>query len=116
MRGGSELVIMYPQIRPQSIRKEIQKSGRLTDVQDEDGLQAILLHYNSMSWSVEFEAQLKNIFRNRGIWPLMQSVPRDELEKREYYLGRSTVRYCGESYPSDRIHTKMSFSVNFRLT
>lgn len=45
-----------------------------------------------MSWSVEFKAELKDMVRNKDVWPWTQSMPRDELEKREYYLGRGTVR------------------------
>lgn len=64
-------------------------------LQDEDILQSIFLHFISMSWSIEFKSQLKDLVRNKDVWQWTQSIPRDEIEKREYYLGRGAVRAGG---------------------
>ncbi|KAL6720915.1 hypothetical protein ACLMJK_000014 [Lecanora helva] len=73
-----------------------QLNGKYRVIMDEDILQAIFLYYISMTWTVEFKAQLQRLVRDKDVWPWTQSMPRDEAEKREYYLGIGTShRYGG---------------------
>lgn len=65
-----------------------QLNGKYRVVMDEDILQSIFLHYISVSWSVQFKMELTDIIRNPHVWKKPQSLPSEESERREYYLGQ----------------------------
>ena len=68
-----------------------QLNGKYRVVMDEDILQSIFLHYISMSWAIHFKEQLKNTIRNERVWRKSHSLPKEEIARREYYLGTSFI-------------------------
>ena len=69
-----------------------QLNGKYRVVMDEDILQSIFLHYIGTIWAIEFNAALMEVVINRDVWQLTERMPRDQIEKHEYYLGRGRVR------------------------
>lgn len=67
-----------------------QLNGKYRVVMDEDILQSIFVHYISMSWAIHFKEQLRNIIRNDRVWK-SHSLPKEEIARREYYLGTSYI-------------------------
>lgn len=68
-----------------------QLNGKYRVVMDEDILQSIFLHYISMSWAIHFKEQLKDIIGNEQVWGKSHSLPKEEVARREYYLGTSFI-------------------------
>lgn len=66
-----------------------QLNGKYRVVMDEDILQSIFLHYISTNWAVEFHNALTLIVKDQNIWQWTERMPRAEIEKREYYLGKN---------------------------
>lgn len=68
-----------------------QLNGKYRVVMNEDILQSIFLHYISMSWAIHFKEQLKNTIGNGQVWRKSLSLPKEEVARREYYLGNSCI-------------------------
>lgn len=66
-----------------------QLNGKYRVVMDEDILQSVFLHFIGTTWSIEFKSQLQVLVHDENVWQKTQTaMPRDESEKREYYLGK----------------------------
>lgn len=81
-----------------------QLNGKYRVVMDEDILQSIFLHYISTTWAIEFNDRLLEIVSNSDVWQRTERMPRDELEKHEYYLGRGRF-HANEGVASTRQQT-----------
>jgi hypothetical protein len=70
-----------------------QLNGKYRIMMDEDVLQAVLLHYIGVIFSVAVKGTLTTIMRYGGIWKHQIGVPQEEIDKRQYYLGKHKARY-----------------------
>lgn len=68
-----------------------QLNGKYRVVMDEDILQSIFVHYISMSWATHFKEQLRNTIRTERVWRRSHSLTKEEIARREYYLGTSYI-------------------------
>lgn len=68
-----------------------QLNGKYRVVMDEDILQSIFLHYISMSWAIHFKDQLKILVGDELVWRKSHSLPKEEVSRREYYLGTGSI-------------------------
>jgi len=68
------------------IRRQL--NGRYRFYHDEDLLQAILLRYIGVKWSVHFKSVLTEFQSSEGVWKSSsQSVPLADQKRRDYFLG-----------------------------
>jgi len=70
-----------------------QLNGKYRIMMDEDVLQALLTHYIGVTWSVAVKQTLTNIMRYSGIWKHHIGIPQEEMDKRQYYLGKYRSKY-----------------------
>lgn len=79
-----------------------QLNGKYQVVMDEDILQSIFLHYISLSWGIHFKEQLKDIISTELVWRKSHSLPKEEIARRQYYLGTS---YTSQGLAKEREDT-----------
>jgi hypothetical protein len=70
-----------------------QLNGKYRIMMDEDTVQALLLHYIGVTWCVAMKQILTTIMRYGGIWKLHIGMPQEEVDKRQYYLGKYKAQY-----------------------
>lgn len=75
-----------PEGNPVEIRRQL--NGRYRFYHDEDLLQAILLRYIGVKWSVHFKSVLTSFQSSEGVWKSSsQPVPPADQKRRDYFLG-----------------------------
>ena len=62
-----------------------QLNGKFRTMMHEDVLQAILLHYIGMTWSVYIKSTLSDVIRYTSIWKHQTRVAQDDCDRRQYY-------------------------------
>lgn len=72
------------------VEQRRQLNGRYRFYHDEDLLQAMLLRYIGVRWTVHFKAQLTRFQSSEGVWKSsLQPVPSADRKRRDYFLGRN---------------------------
>jgi len=72
------------------VEQRRQLNGRYRFYHDEDLLQAILLRYIGVKWSVHFKNTLTAFQSSEGVWKSSsQPVPSADQKRRDYFLGRN---------------------------
>lgn len=97
-----------------------QLNGKYRVMMDEDVLQAMLVHYIGVTWSVALKRTLSSVVRYTSIWKHGMRVPQEEMDKRRYYLGKhrmyqhsenSVAAHRQETYINDYFMTQLPSSV-----
>ena len=96
------------------IQPRAQLNGKWRVMMDEDILQAILMHYIAIVWSVEIKNVLSSSFLGSNTYQKHRPVPREEQDLRNYYLRTgSGISNTGYSINYERLST---FQKDFFLT
>jgi hypothetical protein len=79
-----------PQGTPVEQRRQV--NGRYRFYHDEDLLQAILLRYIGVKWSVHFKSVLRAFQSTEGVWQSSsKNVPSADQKRRDYFLGPKSM-------------------------
>ena len=95
------------------IEPRAQLNGKWRVIMDEDILQAILLHYIALEWSVAMKRILSDLVTSKA-WYSNDPVSQDEETLRYYYLGTTSAAFpANDNVQKARLHTyKEDFFLN----
>jgi hypothetical protein len=68
-----------------------QLNGKYRIMMDEDILQAIFLHFIGITWSVALKRCFRALVANKSVWKGAVRMPREDLYRRQYFLGNDDV-------------------------
>ena len=74
------------------IEPRAQLNGKWRVIMDEDILQAILLHYIALEWSVAMKRMLSDLITSKA-WYSNETISREEEMLRYYYLGTTSAAF-----------------------
>jgi hypothetical protein len=76
------------------VEQRRQLNGRYRFYHDEDLLQAILLRYIGMKWSIFFKGALTKFQSTPGVWKSSSTtITKSDKERRQYFLGKRAAQH-----------------------